>query len=140
MGKSSDSTNDEKWAIVAFYNYFVSPESNKVAYGALGHICTAMNVAKSTLLCHVSDYRAQIEEGNYYPNLSPKKAGKVGAPHKLTKEIKGKIKRVNKAATKHKIKLSIRELALKFNMNIALRLVNVNLYGVKLAKRMIFRN
>jgi hypothetical protein len=116
MGKSSESTNDEKWAAVALYNYFVSPESHKVAYGALEHICKALNVAKRTLLRYVSEYRAQIEAGNYYPDLSPKKIGKVGAPYKLTKGIKGKIRRVNKAATKRKIKLSIRELALKVNI------------------------
>jgi hypothetical protein len=76
--KSSKELSEvQKWAVVAYSNFFRNAESLELDHGSLSLIAGKFNVTQSRVkhICrqYSSQYRVEL-----YPHMRPKKKGRVG--------------------------------------------------------------
>lgn len=120
-----------KWAILVRYNKYYDSITGKLEYGAMKKITKECGVSESTIQNVVSQYRAEVEKGNYFPDLTPKFNERGRKPREDKAERLIKLEEINQRT---KGKLSLRQLLLameKEGFHMSLRTLQTDMLEIK---------
>jgi hypothetical protein len=114
-------TEKQKWVVLAEYYKEWDPFEQKLVHGAMKVLTERFNITSQTIRNIVDEYETQRVNAVQYPDLAPKKRGRVGAESDLSAEVAECIVEFNSMKG---YKLTLHDFTVQFN----------EMYGIEIPK------